>query len=289
MIAQHLSQIQGVGVGFKAEHFADILQSLPDVGFFEVHAENFMGDGGPPHARLRRLREDYALSVHGVGLSIGGADALDDDHLKRLKAVVQRYQPALVSEHLAWASHQDHYYNDLLALPYTSETLANVTAHVDHVQSMLGRTILLENPSTYLRFDASTWHEADFLAEIIQRTGCGLLLDINNIYVTSVNHGFDAKDHVDRLPLPRVGEIHLAGHADAVDGDGTPFLIDAHDRAVADEVLALYQWILPKIDMQPTLLEWDNDVPDWPVLLAEAQRIEAIRAGTKASQARYVA
>ncbi len=289
MIAQHLSQIQGVGVGFKAEHFADILQSLPDVGFFEVHAENFMGDGGPPHARLRRLREDYALSVHGVGLSIGGADALDDDHLKRLKAVVQRYQPALVSEHLAWASHQDHYYNDLLALPYTSETLANVTAHVDHVQSMLGRTILLENPSTYLRFDASTWHEADFLAEIIQRTGCGLLLDINNIYVTSVNHGLDAKDYVDRLPLPRVGEIHLAGHADAVDGDGTPFLIDAHDRAVADEVLALYQWILPKIDMQPTLLEWDNDVPDWPVLLAEAQRIEAIRAGTKASQARYVA
>jgi len=289
VIAQHLSQIQGVGVGFKAEHFADILQSLPDVGFFEVHAENFMGDGGPPHARLRRLREDYALSVHGVGLSIGGADALDDDHLKRLKAVVQRYQPALVSEHLAWASHQDHYYNDLLALPYTSETLANVTAHVDHVQSMLGRTILLENPSTYLRFDASTWHEADFLAEIIQRTGCGLLLDINNIYVTSVNHGLDAKDYVDRLPLPRVGEIHLAGHADAVDGDGTPFLIDAHDRAVADEVLALYQWILPKIDMQPTLLEWDNDVPDWPVLLAEAQRIEAIRAGTKASQARYVA
>ncbi|WP_373089406.1 DUF692 domain-containing protein [Sneathiella sp.] len=288
-MAQHLSQIQGVGVGFKAEHFADILQSLPDVGFFEVHAENFMGDGGPPHARLRRLREDYALSVHGVGLSIGGADALDDDHLKRLKAVVQRYQPALVSEHLAWASHQDHYYNDLLALPYTSETLANVTAHVDHVQSMLGRTILLENPSTYLRFDASTWHEADFLAEIIQRTGCGLLLDINNIYVTSVNHGLDAKDYVDRLPLPRVGEIHLAGHADAVDGDGTPFLIDAHDRAVADEVLALYQWILPKIDMQPTLLEWDNDVPDWPVLLAEAQRIEAIRAGTKASQARYVA
>lgn len=289
MIAQHLSQIQGVGVGFKAEHFADILQSLPDVGFFEVHAENFMGDGGPPHARLRRLREDYALSVHGVGLSIGGADALDDDHLKRLKAVVQRYQPALVSEHLAWSSHQDHYYNDLLALPYTSETLANVTAHVDHVQSMLGRTILLENPSTYLRFDASTWHEADFLTEIIQRTGCGLLLDINNIYVTSVNHGLDAKDYVDRLPLPRVGEIHLAGHADAVDGDGTPFLIDSHDRAVADEVLALYQWILPKIDMQPTLFEWDNDVPDWPVLLAEAQRIEAIRAGTKASQARYVA
>ena len=287
--AQNSSHMQGVGVGFKAEHFADILESRPDVGFFEVHAENYMGDGGPPHARLRRLREDYDLSVHGVGLSIGGAVALDEDHLKRLHAVVQRYQPALVSEHLAWSSHQDRYYNDLLALPYTTETLANVTAHIDQVQSTLGQTILLENPSTYVRFDASTWHEADFIAEVVQRSGCGLLLDVNNVFVTAVNHGLDANDYIDRLPLHRVGEIHMAGHAEATDDDGVPFLIDAHDRAVADRVLELYQSILPKIDAQPTLLEWDNDVPTWATLLAEAHRIGTIRAGAKVSQARHVA
>ncbi len=281
--------MQGVGIGFKAEHFTDILESRPDVDFFEVHAENYMGDGGPPHARLRRLREDYALSVHGVGLSIGGADALDVDHLKRLHAVAQRYQPALVSEHLAWSSHQDRYYNDLLALPYTTETLANVTAHIDQVQTTLGRTILLENPSTYIRFDASTWHEADFIAEVVQRSGCGLLLDVNNVYVTAVNHRLDAKDYMDRLPLHRVGEIHVAGYAEAADGDGVPFLIDAHDRAVADQVLELYRSILPKTGSQPTLLEWDNDVPAWAVLLAEAQRIDAIRVGAKVSQARHVA
>ena len=289
VIAQHSSHVQGVGVGFKAEHFTDILESRPDVGFFEVHAENYMGDGGPPHARLRRLREDYALSVHGVGLSIGGADALDVDHLKRLHTVVQCYQPALVSEHLAWSSHQDRYYNDLLALPYTTETLTNVTAHIDQVQSTLGRTILLENPSSYVHFDASTWHEADFIAEVVARSGCGLLLDVNNVYVTAVNHGLDAKDYIDRLPLHRVGEIHVAGHAEAADGDGVPFLIDAHDRAVVDQVLALYRSILPKIGVQPLLLEWDNDVPVWSALLAEAHRIDTIRAGTKVSQARHVA
>lgn len=287
--AQQLSHIQGVGLGFKAEHFADILETRRNISFFEVHAENYMGEGGPPHARLHKLREDYALSVHGVGLSIGGADPLDDDHLMRLKAVVQCYQPALVSEHLAWSTHQGLYYNDLLALPYTCETLANVTAHVDHVQSTLGRTILLENPSTYLRFNASTWHEADFIAEVIHRTGCGLLLDINNVYVTAVNHGLDANDYIDRLPLSRVGEIHLAGHADAVDGNGTPFLIDAHDRIVSDQVLALYKSILSKIGTLPTLLEWDNNIPSWPVLMAEAQRIETFRTGTRASQASHVA
>lgn len=288
MTAQTLSHVQGVGVGFKAAHFADILESRPNVGFFEVHAENYMGDGGPPHARLRQLREDFDLSVHGVGLSIGGADALDTEHLKRLHAVVQRYQPALVSEHLAWSSHQDRYYNDLLALPYTTETLTTVTAHIDHVQSTLGRTILLENPSTYVRFDTSTWHEADFIAEVVQRSGCGLLLDVNNVYVTAMNHGLDATDYIDRLPLHRVGEIHLAGHAEAEDGDGVPFLIDAHDRAVADQVMTLYQMVLSRIGAQPTLLEWDNDVPAWGVLLAEAERVGALRANLKDAQVRHV-
>ncbi len=289
MISPSSPRAKGVGVGFKAEHFADILENRPDVGFFEVHAENYMGDGGPPHARLSRLREDYDLSVHGVGLSIGGAHALDHDHLHRLKAVVDRYQPALVSEHLAWSSHQDRYYNDLLALPYTTETLASVSAHVDQVQSTLGRRILLENPSTYVCFESSTWHEADFIAEVVRRTGCGLLLDVNNVYVTAVNHGLDATDYMRRLPLERAEEIHLAGHAEATDEDGTRFLIDAHDRAVADPVLALYQAAMTDAGALPTLIEWDNDVPAWVTLMAEAQRVKAIRIGVKTPGARHVA
>lgn len=264
------------GAGFKAGHFRDIVAQAPDLGFFEVHAENYMGAGGPPHARLERLRADYALSVHGVGLSIGGAGPLDPDHLIRLKTLIDRYQPVLFSEHLAWSTHAAGYLNDLLALPYTTETLQTVVAHIDQVQTYLGRQMLLENPSTYVTFRDSTYDEADFIAEVQSRSGCGLLLDINNVYVSAVNHGWDAVAYIDRFPMAAVGEMHLAGHAAAVDADGAAFLIDAHDRAVDDAVMDLYRRTLGRTGAVPTLIEWDNDVPDWPTLMAEVEKISRV-------------
>jgi len=263
------------GAGFKPVHGADIFAEMPDVGFFEVHAENYMGAGGPPHAQLERLAADYPVSVHGVGLSIGGAGDLDTAHLVRLKGVLDRYQPALFSEHLAWSSHQAGYLNDLLALPYTSETLDIVVRHIDQVQSFVGRRMALENPASYIRFSESTYDEVDFLSEVRRRTGCGLLLDVNNVYVSAINHGFDAADYIARFPLAHVEEIHLAGHAETLDDDGTPLLIDAHDRAVADPVLALYRHVLAVLGEVPTMIEWDNDVPAWPVLRSEIEKISA--------------
>ena len=268
--------ISGVGVGLKARHYQDILDENPDIGWFEIHPENFMGAGGPPHAYLRRIRARYPLSVHGVGLSIGGAAPLNADHLDRLKTVVDRYHPDLVSEHLAWSTHQDACFNDLLAAPYTRETLDVVCDHLDQVQFHLGRRILLENPATYITFDASTFDEIDFLSEIARRTGCGLLLDVNNVYVSCINHGRNAEDYIDRFPVDRVGEIHLAGHAEDENDLGGRLLIDSHDRPVVDDVLALYARALERAGPVPTLIEWDNDVPDWPGLFEEAQRAEAV-------------
>jgi hypothetical protein len=267
------------GAGFKACHGRDVFETTPDLGFFEVHAENYMGAGGPPHAQLERLCADYPLSMHGVGLSIGGALPLDEAHLARLKSVVDRYQPALVSEHLAWSTHQSGYLNDLLAIPYTDETLGIVVDHIDRVQTVLGRQILLENPSTYVTFEESIWDEVDFIAEVQRRSGCGLLLDVNNVHVSAVNHSWDANDYVGRFPLGHVQEIHLAGHAVAEDDVGETFLIDAHDREVSDEVMALYGRVLARTGAMPTLIEWDNDLPAWPELLSEVEKISrALRA-----------
>ena len=264
------------GAGFKASHFQDIIAQAPDLGFFEVHAENYMGAGGPPHARLERLRADYAISLHGVGLSIGGAGPIDTDHLARLRILIDRYQPILFSEHLAWSTHADGYLNDLLAVPYTTGTLHTVVQHIDQIQTFLGRKMLLENPSTYVTFRDSTFDEVDFIAEVQKRSGCGLLLDINNVHVSASNHGWDADSYIDRFPNSAVGEIHLAGHADAVDGSGTVFLIDAHDRAVGDVVMGLYRRALGRIGPVPTLIEWDNDVPDWPTLMLEVEKISRV-------------
>ncbi len=264
------------GVGFKPEHAAAILAAAQPIGFFEVHAENYMGAGGPPHAQLTALRERYALSVHGVGLSIGSTGRLDRAHLTRLRQLCDRYAPASFSEHLAWSSHDGVYFNDLLPLPYTGQTLADVVDHVDEVQTALGRQMLLENPSTYLDFAESTITEIDFLAEISRRTGCGLLLDINNVFVSATNHGRSALDYLERFPLDRVFEIHLGGH-DADTGDaGEPLLIDSHRVAVADDVWALYRQVIARTGALPTLIEWDNDVPDWPTLRAEAVAAQRI-------------
>lgn len=274
-----------VGVGFKPEHFGDIRKDARPVGFFEVHAENYMGDGGLPHVQLSALRETHAISIHGVGLSIGGANDLDAEHLRRLKRLCDRYQPEFFSEHLAWSSHETGFLNDLLPLPYTDETLALVVAHVDQVQQTLGRRMLLENPSTYVLFEQSTIDEVDFLAEIARRTGCGLLLDVNNVFVSATNHGYDARSYIGGFPLQHVGEIHLGGHAVEALPSG-PLLIDAHGCEVADPVWELYAHVLTRTGPIPTLVEWDNDVPAWPILAAEAQRAARLLAASEVRLAR---
>lgn len=263
------------GVGFKPQHFADIL--VDDfTGFLEVHAENHMGAGGPPHAMLARLRRDHALSIHGVGLSIGGEGPLDRAHLARLKALCDRYEPESFSEHLAWSSHGEAFLNDLLPLPYTAGTLARVAAHVDETQAALGRRMLLENPATYVTFAESEIPETEFLAEIARRTGCGLLLDVNNVFVSATNHGFSAEAYLADFPLHAVGEIHLGGHDAQEDDLGSALLIDAHGAAVADPVWALYEATLARLGPTPTLVEWDNEVPDWRTLRAEADRADRL-------------
>jgi len=266
------------GVGFKPEHFAAILAGPREVGFFEVHAETYMGDGGPPHRRLEAIRARYPLSLHGVGLSIGSPRPLDRDHLARLEGLIGRYEPAQFSEHLAWSSHDEGFLADLLPLPYDDETLAIVSRHIDQTQEALGLRMLLENPSTYVQFSDSAIAETEFLAEVARRTGCGLLLDVNNVYVSATNHGFDPFAYLAAFPLRHVGEIHLAGYADATDDQGAPLLIDAHNSPVRAAVWALYQETIGRLGPTPTLIEWDNDVPQWPVLAAEARRADAAMA-----------
>ncbi len=265
------------GVGFKPDHFSAIREGARGIGFFEVHAENYLGAGGLPHAQLAALRADFPLSIHGVGLSIGGTRGLNFAHLERVRQLCQRYEPASFSEHLAWSSHGAEYLNDLLPLPYTDETLAIVCDHVNRVQEVLGRRMLLENPATYLRFAASEIPETEFLAEVARRTGCGLLLDVNNVFVSCTNHGTDPRAWLAALPLHLVGEIHLGGH-DTEELPSGPLLIDSHGAPVADPVWALFADVIGRAGALPTLVEWDNDLPDWPVLAAEAARAGTILA-----------
>lgn len=269
------------GVGYKPQHFADILANPAPVGWLEIHAENYMGAGGRPLAQLRHLAERFPISVHGVGLSIGGEGPLDADHLARLKALCQSVKPASFSEHLAWSTHDGAFLNDLLPLPYTPETLARVADHIDQVQEVLGRRMLLENPSTYIAFAETSIAEVDFLSEIARRTGCGLLLDVNNVYVSGINQNYDPLAYIRSFPLHLVGEIHLGGHDEDRDDDGNRLLIDSHGAEVTDPVWALYAETIARGGAKPTLIEWDNDVPDWPVLAAEAARAEALLQGVK--------
>lgn len=264
------------GVGLKPEHFKEILATKPEIGFFEIHAENYMVAGGPFHHYLERIRADHALSIHGVGLSIGGDGPLDASHLDRLAALLDRYRPESFSEHLAWSSHGGTFFNDLLPAPYHAGTLARVCEHIDRVQERLGRRMLLENPATYVEFAASTMAETEFIAAVVDRTGCGLLLDVNNVHVACVNHGRDPQDYIRALPLAAVGEIHLAGFAEDVDAAGAPLLIDSHGSPVAQAVWELYAFALSLTGAMPTLIERDHDIPAFPVLAAEAWRAEAI-------------
>lgn len=256
------------GIGLRTPHVAEVLATRPTIAWLEVHAENYM-NGGSPLRDLEAVRRDYPLSLHGVGLSLGSADGLDRRHLNRLRALVERVQPRLVSEHLAWSIAGGAYLNHLLPLPYTAESLALVASHVDQVQAAVRRPLLIENPSSYLRFRHSTIPEAEFLAELARRTGCGLLCDVNNVYVTAENFGLDAERYVATLPARAIGEIHLAGHR-VNDADGRAVLIDDHGSRVTEAVWALYRRALERFGPAPTLIEWDTNLPPLAVLLEEA-------------------
>ncbi|MDR0192224.1 DUF692 domain-containing protein [Pseudomonas yamanorum] len=262
------------GLGLKNEHFSEVLETSPDIGFFEVHAENYMVAGGPFHHYLGLIREQYPLSLHGVGLSIGGEGPLNDEHLERLATLIERYQPHSFSEHLAWSSHGPVFLNDLLPLAYDDETLKRVCEHIDQVQTRLQRPMLLENPSTYLQFQCSTLEETDFISEAIRRTGCGLLLDVNNVYVSCINHQQDPLKYIEALPLHAVGEIHLAGFAEDTDSLGDRLLIDDHGAPIDNAVWQLYQHVLTRTGPVATLIERDNQVPAFSVLHAEARQAD---------------
>lgn len=259
------------GIGLRAPHYRELLDTRPAVGWLEVHSENFFGEGGQPHWFLEQLRTHCPLSLHGVGLGLGSVDPLSTVHLDKLERLIARYQPGLVSEHLCWTAAGGRHVNDLLPLPYTDEALAHVCARIERVQERLRRQILVENVSSYLRYRHSTIPEWEFLAEVIRRTGCGLLLDVNNVYVNAVNHGFDAQQYLAAMPAAAVHEIHLAGF------ETTPqLLIDTHGRAVADPVWTLYRETLARIGARPTLIEWDTDIPPLATLLEEARKAQDI-------------
>lgn len=263
------------GVGLRHPHVQHFLESRPRAAFLEVHSENYMSEGGPRRRALFALAEHYPLSLHGVALSLGSAEGLDAEHLQRLRRLLDDYRPALVSEHLAWSVLDGTYLNDLLPLPYSEEALAVFCRNIDQAQTALGRALLIENPSSYVAFAASTLDEPSFLAELVRRTGCGLLLDVNNVYVSARNQGFDAEAYLRRLPLEAVGELHLAGHSVRRFGD-EELLIDDHGSRVPDPVWALYRQVLALAGPKPTLIEWDSNIPEPAVLLAEARKADLL-------------
>ncbi len=263
-------QATRTGIGLRFDHHERVVAERPAVAWWEVHSENFFGDGGRPLQVLEAVAEDYPLSFHGVGLSMGSVDPLDREHLRHLKRLVERFQPALVSEHVAWSSVDGVFYNDLLPLPYTEEALALLVQRVDQVQDILGRPLLMENPSTYLRYVDSPIPEQEFLVELARRSGCGLLLDVNNVYVNASNHGFDAHRYLDAIPGGLVGEIHLAGHT-VNNFDGGSIVIDTHNARVVEPVWELFAHTVRRIGPKPTLIEWDSDLPELEVLMDEAQ------------------
>jgi hypothetical protein len=265
-----------VGTSFKHQHLPAIVEQDDWSGFFEVHAENYMGAGGPPHRALERIRAGHLVSLHGVCMSIGGPQPLDRVHLARFRSLVMRYEPALVSEHLAWSTHGTTFFNDLLPLPYTDVTLMHVVDHIDQVQTAIGRPILLENPSTYVAFSESTMSETEFLRAVARRSGCGLLLVVNNVFVSATNQDYSPESYLAEFPLNDVGELHLAGHAEQADDEGDGLLIDSHDRRVADPVWALFERVVAQCGPMPTLIEWDSKLPEWSTLRDEAEAARAI-------------
>jgi hypothetical protein len=272
------------GIGLRAAHFADVLATRPDVGWFEVHSENHFAPAGVPHDTLEAVRALYPISLHGVGLSLGGTDPLDLEHLDRLALTVERYQPALVSEHLCWSMAGGRHTNDLLPLPYTREALRHVASRVNLVQDRLARRLLIENVSSYLEFRDADYSEWEFLASLAQSTGCGILLDVNNVYVSARNHGFDAREYFNALPRAAVAEIHLAGHSSRII-EGRELLIDTHDARVCDGVWSLYSEAVARFGRVPTLVEWDAELPALGVLVDEAHHADRIAGDSLAAAA----
>lgn len=268
--------IPAAGLGFKPQHFQEALAWPAADLWFEVHAENYMVAGGPRLAMLEALRRDRPLSLHGVGMSLAGATEIDPDHLAALKRVADRFEPFAVSEHLAWSRLDGRCFPDLLPVPRTDEVLARLAANIGRVQDALGRRILIENPTHYLDLRGHQWSETSFLAELARRTGCGLLIDVNNVAVGAHNLGFDPAAWLDAIPANLVGEIHLAGHS--VDAEGT-LLIDSHDEAVSEDVWRLYEKLVSRIGPRPTLIERDGNVPPFASLMAERDRAQAVLAG----------
>lgn len=265
----------GAGVGLKAAHYGAALTESRRPAFLEIHAENYLHAGGPAHRYLESLRRDHALSIHGVGLSLGGPSPPAPAELAARRALLDRYDANSFSEHLAWSGMPQQYLNDLLPLAYTAESLARVVNHVDAAQQALGRRILLENPATYLGFTASTFSEPDFITEVVRRSGCGLLLDVNNIIVSAINHDFDPVQYLHALPLHATQEMHLAGHALRTDRAGRPLAIDTHDGPVQESTWQLFQHAIRATGRVPVLIEWDAQLPAWPVLLEQAQLADA--------------
>ena len=259
------------GIGLRPPHYQAMLATAPSVSFLEVHSENFFGDGGQPLKYLRRFREDYPISTHGVGLSLGSTDPLDADHLRKLKRLVDAIDPVLVSEHLCWVGVNGRFLNDLLPLPYTQESLEHVVRRVGELQDFLKRPILIENVSSYLEFVDSTIPEWEFVREVASRSGCQILLDVNNIHVNATNHDFDALTYLDAIAPGSVGEIHLAGFQDTGE-----VLIDTHGAAVSNEVWHLYEHAIARFGAVPTLIEWDTDIPVLDVLLGEAEKANRV-------------
>ena len=261
----------GTGIGLRQPHYREVFERRPALAFLEVHSENFFLEGGASMHALERARAAYPISLHGVGLSLASADHLAEEHLARLKRLVDRVEPALVSEHLCWGAIGGVHFNDLLPLPYTAEALALLADRVDRVQSVLQRRVLLENLSAYVECRGSQMTETAFLAELARRTGCGLLLDLNNLYVNAINFGFDALARLDDLDGDAIGQIHLAGH-DVVDD----CLVDTHGAVVCDPVWSLYAQACRRFGPKPTLIEWDTDLPVLDVLLQQAAQASAI-------------
>ena len=276
-----MTTLPTAGLGLKPQHYADAL-ACPAVGdqaglWFEVHPENYMVDGGPRLSWLDAVRATVPLSLHGVGLSLAGDERPDREHLSRFRALIDRYEPFVISEHLAWSRRGGTYHPDLLPIPRTREMLALVCAHVEEAQDALGRTLLIENPTAYMALAGHDWSEVDFLVEIARRTGCGLLIDVNNVHVSAVNMGFSAEGWLDAVPATLIGEIHVAGHRpDPVWGEA--LLIDSHDTPVAEPVWALHARLIARVGPRPTLIERDGDVPAFEVLLAEQSRAAAVLA-----------
>ncbi len=266
---------RGAGICLKPQHYAEILSDRPEVGWFEVHSENYMTLGGPGFKKLEEIRAHYPISLHGVSLSMGSDEDLNRDHLIRLKTLVDRIDPAFVSEHLSWSRFGDVYLNDLLPFPYTEDTFQNFAAHVSETQDFLGHQIFVENPSAYMSFKKSVIPETEFLTRLVEKTDCKILLDVNNIYVSANNNGFDPTAYIDEIPMGSVGQIHLAGHF-RKDYEDRTFCIDDHGSRVHDHVWPLFQQTIDRLGVTPTLIEWDTDVPDLSVLVDEANKAQAI-------------